>query len=271
MRSYDSEGWLADLTLVAREAGAILMDGFGGELEVRHKGAVDLVTQMDGRSEAHISSRLRELFPGTAILAEEGGASGDLAGGLWIVDPLDGTTNYAHGFPVFCVSIALERENRIDLGVVFDPTRGEMFAASRGGGATLNGRRLQVTTRDQLGDSLLATGFPYDIRTSEENNLAQFTRLSRMARAIRRAGAAALDLAYVAAGRFDGFWEEKIAPWDIAAGVLLVLEAGGTVSGYGGEPIDIRARRIVATNGRIHDSLLAALALVRGAAGPPEG
>lgn len=262
MRPFEPQAWLADATTVAREAGAILLAGFGGEHDVRKKGVVDLVTEKDGESEAHISARLRDLFPGTGILAEEGGASGGSQGGLWIVDPLDGTTNYAHGFPVFCVSIALELEGRLELGVICDPTRQELFTARRGGGAQLNGRALRVTDREQLGDALLATGFPYDIRTSEENNLAQFTRLSRIARAIRRAGAAALDLAYVAAGRFDGFWEEKISPWDVAAGVLMVEEAGGRISGYRGEPLDIRGRRVVATNGRIHDPLLGVLAEV---------
>lgn len=266
MRAFQPEEWLHDVSTVAREAGAILLDGFGGAHQIHKKGAVDLVTEKDAESEAHITARLRALFPGTGILAEEGGASGTTEGGLWIVDPLDGTTNYAHGFPVFCVSIALERDGVLELGVIHDPTRGELFAARRGGGALLNGRPLRVTERDQLGDSLLATGFPYDIRTSEENNLAEFTRLSRVARAIRRAGAAALDLAYVAAGRFDGFWEEKISPWDIAAGVLLVAEAGGRVTGYRGEALDIRGRRVVATNGRIHDPLLQVLRDVGGSA-----
>ena len=245
---------------IAREAGDLLLSRFGTGVSIELKGEVDLVTEMDRRSEELIVRRLSGEFPGTAILAEEGERHADSGAGLWIVDPLDGTTNYSHGFPVFAVSIAFERNGVVELGVVHDPTRNECFAASRDGGARLNGRRLAVTTQSDLGSALLATGFPYDIRTSPENNLAEFGRFALRARAVRRAGAAALDLAYVAAGRFDGFWEEKLSPWDVAAGALLVTEAGGIVTGYRGEAADIRTGRLVASNGRIHRAMLAVLA-----------
>lgn len=259
MTDINLDEWLAGVCRVAEEAGRILADGLGAEHTVRNKGVVDLVTEMDQASEAHITRRLRELFPATAILAEEGGASGPADRPLWIVDPLDGTTNYAHGLPIFCVSIALEWQGRIQLGVVHDPSRGETFSAARGRGAHVNGTPLRVTARERLDESLLVTGFPYDIRTSPRNNLAAFQALSIKARAVRRLGAAALDLAYVASGRFDGYWEEKLSPWDVAAGLLLVEEAGGRLTNYEGAPVVIREGRVVATNGRIHAALLAAL------------
>ncbi|TPW17135.1 MAG: myo-inositol-1(or 4)-monophosphatase [bacterium] len=252
--------WLPAVERIAREAGALLMTGFGRGIAIELKGAIDLVTDMDRRSEELVVGRLTGEFPGTTVLAEEGSRGDDAGSGLWIVDPLDGTTNYAHGFPVFAVSIGLERAGVMELGVVFDPTRWECFAAGRGRGATLNGEPIGVSSRDDIGASLLATGFPYDIRTSPQNNLAEFNRFALRARAIRRAGAAALDLCYVAAGRFDGYWEQKLAPWDVAAGSLIVTEAGGMVSGYSGEPPVVRSGRLVASNGRIHAAMLACLA-----------
>ncbi|HEX7880872.1 MAG TPA: inositol monophosphatase family protein [Candidatus Eisenbacteria bacterium] len=251
---------LTIVSRIAREAGDLLLSRFGTGIQIELKGEVDLVTEMDRRSEELIVRRLAEEFPGTAVLAEEGERHADTGAGLWIVDPLDGTTNYSHGFPVFAVSIAFERNGVVELGVVHDPTRNECFVASRGGGAHLDGRPLAVTTQSELGSSLLATGFPYDIRTSPRNNLAEFGRFALRARAVRRAGAAALDLAYVAAGRFDGFWEEKLAPWDVAAGALMVVEAGGVVTGFRGEPPVIRTGRLVASNGRIHAAMVATLA-----------
>ena len=256
----DVSSWLPAVERLARDAGDLLMSRFGQGVAVELKGEIDLVTSMDRRSEELIVERLVREFPGTSILAEEGERSSDTGSGLWIVDPLDGTTNYAHGFPVFAVSIAFERAGIIELGLVFDPTRQECFAATRGRGATRNGHPMRVTTRRELGESLLATGFPYDIRTSPGNNLAEFSRFALRARGIRRAGAAALDLAYVAAGRFDGYWESKLAPWDVAAGSLLVTEAGGTLTGYAGEPVAIRTGRLVASNGLIHGAMLATLA-----------
>jgi myo-inositol-1(or 4)-monophosphatase len=260
---------LAVVERIARDAGALLLSRFGTGVAVELKGEVDLVTEMDRRSEELIVGRLAREFPGTTVLAEEGQRQADAGAGLWIVDPLDGTTNYAHGFPVFAVSIAFERNGVMELGVVHDPTRNECFTAVRGGGARRNGDRVAVSRRDDLGQSLLATGFPYDIRTSPRNNLAEFGLFALRARGVRRAGAAALDLAYVAAGRFDGFWEDKLSPWDVAAGVLLVAEAGGTVTGYRGEPVNIRTGRLVASNGRIHAAMLQTLdESGSGAAGP---
>ena len=256
----DFQGWLPAVERIARDAGELLMTRFGSDVAIELKGEVDLVTEMDRRSEELVAGRLTVEFPGTAILAEEGWRSDDTGSGLWIVDPLDGTTNYAHGFPVFAVSIAFERAGVIELGVVFDPTRQECFSAARGRGTTMNGRAVHVSTRADLGASLLATGFPYDIRTSPRNNLAEFSRFAMRARGIRRAGAAALDMSYVAAGRFDGFWEESLSPWDVAAGSLLVTEAGGCLTGYAGEPAVIRTGRLVASNGLIHAAMIATLA-----------
>jgi myo-inositol-1(or 4)-monophosphatase len=261
MAERNWEGWLEGAVRIVEEAGDLLMSGFGRLESFDLKGEVDLVTEMDRRSERFVVESLSRFTPGVAFLAEEGGATGGAGSrGLWILDPLDGTTNYAHGFPVFAVSLALEWDGELVLGIVHDPTRRETFSAAHGRGAFRNGERLQVTRRKTLSESLLATGFPYDIRTSPENNLRRFQALALKARGIRRAGAAAIDLAYVAAGRFDGYWEEKISAWDVAAGVLLVREAGGTVTDYAGGPADIRGRRIVATNGQIHGELVAALA-----------
>jgi myo-inositol-1(or 4)-monophosphatase len=262
MTSKDAESRLALAESIVREAGRLLLAARHDSRQIDFKGEIDLVTEMDRRSEAFIVGELGRHFPGIPVLAEEGLAGAAAPGGpLWILDPLDGTTNYAHGFPVFAVSLALE-SGGLELGIVHDPTRDETFTAVRGGGARLNGRPIAVTDRRKLAESLIATGFPYDIRTSPDNNLRQFNALALRARGIRRAGAAALDLAYVAAGRFDGYWEEKIAVWDVAAGTLIVREAGGRVTDYAGREVDIRGRRIVATNGSIHEELVAALAAV---------
>src|ERR671921_134238 len=214
----------------AREAGKILADKFGRALQVSNKGDIDLVTEADLAAERLIVERIRSYHPRHRILTEE---SGDVAEAgaadsahKWIIDPLDGTTNYAHGYPCFCVSVALEHEGSVVVGVVYDPTRDEMFAAERGGGATLNGRSLRVSETSDLNAALLCTGFPYDVR--DRGDFARhFRNFIMRAQSVRRDGAAALDLAYVAAGRFDAFYEEGLRPWDVAAGVLLVEEAGG--------------------------------------------
>ncbi len=259
-RSFDPESWLNEAVVVVRAAGALLRSGPEGALSVRHKGDVDLVTEMDRKSEQLVVERLKSAFPGTGVLAEEGSGHSAEAGDLWILDPLDGTTNYAHGLPVYAVSLALERNGVLELGIIFDPSRDEIFTAFRGGGARMNGTPIRVSEKNSLGSSLLATGFPYDIRESDRNNLRQFAAMARKARGLRRCGAAALDLAYVAAGRFDGYWEEKISVWDVAAGVLLVNEAGGHVTDYTGGRFQIRNDRIVATNGLFHGEVLAVLA-----------
>lgn len=243
----------------ARKAGRLLMEHFGPLQMVDHKGEVDLVTDVDRRSERMIVEAIRSHRPDDPILAEEE-ASREGNGPLrWIVDPLDGTTNYAHGYPCFCVSIAVEKESEIVLGAIYNPILDEMFAASKGGGATLNGMKLNISRTERLTDSLLATGFPYDIRRSRVNNLDHFANFALRAQAIRRAGSAALDLCYVAAGRFDGFWEMKLAPWDVAAGSLMVREAGGLVTDFTGGPFRIDGGEILASNGRIHNQMMEAL------------
>jgi myo-inositol-1(or 4)-monophosphatase len=256
----------------ARAAGQVLLDHLGRIHQVELKGVVDLVTEADRASERLVVERLHDTLPAATILAEEGsGRAGD-PGLRWIVDPLDGTTNFAHGYPVFGVSIALEVEGSVRLGVVLDPTRNECFTAVRGKGAFLNGRALHVSVTQALDAALLVTGFPYDVRTTQRDNLTQFRRFLKTARAVRRSGSAALDLAYVAAGRFDGFWEESLAPWDMAAGALLVQEASGRVSGYGGEPLDIESGQILATNGGVHDAMQEILKEIEREAGlPPLG
>lgn len=241
---------------LAREAGTILKDGFGAPHRVTYKGAVNIVTEADLMAEDHLRGRIRAAFPDHDILGEESPEVSTGSTSRWIIDPLDGTTNYAHGYPVFCVSVALEVEGRIALGAVYNPMLDELFSARRGGGAFLNGKALAVSRTGTLTESLLATGFPYDLRDSRDNNMDHFANMALRARAIRRAGSAALDLAYVAAGRFDGFWELKLAPWDTAAGWLLVEEAGGRVTDLHGGPYHLLAPHVVASNGTIHPALL---------------
>ncbi len=247
----------------ARSAGKLLREALGGPRRIDYKGhPTNLVTEMDRRSETLIVERIRAAFPDHAILGEEGGARAGQSEYRWLVDPLDGTTNYAHGLPIFSVSLALERAGRVELGVAYDPTREECFVAERGAGATLNGEPLRVSTTAALDTSLLVTGFPYDIRTNPANNLAEYAALSLRSQAVRRLGSAVLDLCYVAAGRFDGFWELTLGPWDMAAGGLIVQEAGGQVTDVRGGPWRLDAPDVAATNGLIHDELLAALAAV---------
>ena len=243
----------------ARQAGSLLESRTGKILEIRKKtSAVDLVTEMDLRSEQVIVDCILRHFPGHEILAEEKGQTSGQRGSAyrWIIDPLDGTTNYAHGYPMFCVSIAVTVDGAVTAGAIYHPPMKEMFSATRGGGAWLNGRQLSVSEVDELGEALTVTGFPYDVRTPPHTNLNYFTRFLTATRAVRRDGSAALNLAYIAAGRFDGFWELKLQPWDIAAGLLLVEEAGGKVTGFAGSPPDIYGKEIVASNGRIHQQML---------------
>ena len=242
----------------ARDAGRVLLEKFGRIESVTKKGDINLVTEADLASEALIVERIRSHFPRHAILAEEAGnavVTGEDGGHKWIIDPLDGTTNYAHGYPCFCVTIALEHQGEVVLGVTFDPTRDELFTAEKGRGATLNGKPIRVSRTDELGNALLVTGFPYDIKHREQfaRHLTEFLLASR---GVRRDGSAAIDLAYVACGRFDGFWEEGLNPWDVAAGKLLIEEAGGTVSYYDGSPFSIYTPPIVASNGTIHAEML---------------
>jgi myo-inositol-1(or 4)-monophosphatase len=246
---------------IARDAGHLLQEKFNSKHEIQYKGEINLVTEADKMSEDLIIAAIHRSYPSHGILAEESPAQKADAKIRWIIDPLDGTTNYAHGFPVFCVSIALEEKGVIISGVIFDPLRNDMFVAERGSGAHLNGARLHVSSVNELSRSLLATGFPYDIRESKDNNLDYFNAMAIKVQAIRRAGAAALDLAYVAAGRFDGFWELKLMPWDMAAGCLMVEEAGGLISDISGGKWNISVSGITASNGLIHQQMIEVLKL----------
>ena len=244
----------------ARMAGAILEDCARKGFSIRHKDTVNLVTDADQRAEDAIVKLLSEKYPSHQILAEEGGnLRGSDSPYRWVIDPLDGTTNFAHGYPVYCVSIGLEYEGRPTLGVVFDPNRQELFVAETGQGAFLNGQRLHASRIGSLNQALLVTGFAYDIRETANNNLNHFTRFSLRAQGVRRAGSAALDMCYVAAGRFDGFWEVTLHPWDMAAGAVIVQEAGGRLSNFKGDTYSIYGKEIVATNGLIHEEVLAVL------------
>jgi myo-inositol-1(or 4)-monophosphatase len=243
---------------LAREAGRLQKERYETAIEIRTKSSsVDLVTEVDHACEALIVDALTAERPDDAILAEEGrGHDRPDATWRWIIDPVDGTTNYAHGYPRFCVSIGVEREGVRTVGVVYDPLLDEQFSAVRGEGATLNGRALRVSEIDELKNALLATGFAYDVRRNPEDNVNHFIAFLKRSRALRRDGSAALDLAYVAAGRFDGFWELRLHAWDVAAGLLLVEEAGGRVSDLTGRPPPPSGIECLASNGRIHDAML---------------
>jgi myo-inositol-1(or 4)-monophosphatase len=232
----------------------VLLEHLHRPLGIQEKGhRADLVTIADRASERVIVERLRHDFPHAGILGEEGGVYAGDAAERWIIDPLDGTTNYAHGYPLFCISIAYERDGDVETGVIFAPLMNEMFTAERGKGALCNGKRIRVSEIASLGEAMVVTGFkPYDFET----NAPYFAKASNQAQAVRRDGAAALDLAYTAMGRFDGFWEFDLAPWDMAAGMLLVREAGGVVSASDGSPFDLDGRSIVASNGAIHEEML---------------
>ena len=245
---------------VAREAGALLLERLHDRHIVQYKGEINLVTEADRLSEALIVERIRREFPGHDILTEESPETANGSGFRWIIDPLDGTTNYAHGYPVFSVSIALEVKGVIMLGAVYNPMLDELFTAEKGAGAFLNGRRLTVSRTESLSRGLLATGFPYDIREDRNNNINYFKVMALSAQAVRRTGSAALDLAYLAAGRFDGFWELKLMPWDTAAGWLLVEEAGGSVSDLRGDPYHLHSQNMLASNGLIHAEMARILA-----------
>jgi myo-inositol-1(or 4)-monophosphatase len=251
---------------LARRAGALQRERYETGLRIETKSAsIDLVTEVDQACEALIVAGIRAARPQDVIEAEEGQGHSredarDAATIRWIIDPLDGTTNFAHGFPRFCVSIGIERNAQRVVGVVYDPLLDECFEAVRGAGAWLGARQLRVSDERELGRALVATGFAYDVHESEDDNLTSFAQLVKTARGIRRDGSAALDLCYVAAGRLDGYWELKLHPWDVAAGLLIVEEAGGRTSDYQGGPPPRSGREVVATNGRLHDALLDHLA-----------
>ena len=243
------------MTEIAREAGALLMGYFQRRVKVEYKGDVDLVTEADRASEALITRRIRERWPAHNILGEEGTRTEQGSEYRWYVDPLDGTTNFAHGFPVFCVSLGLEHKDERVLGVIFDPTRDEMFTAEKGGGAFLNGQPIHVSAISSLAECLVATGFPSHKR-HKNPNIFFYHQITLKTHGVRRAGSAALDLCDVACGRFDGFWEFNLNPWDTAAGVLMVEEAGGRVTRFDGQPFRIDSKETLASNGLVHDALL---------------
>jgi myo-inositol-1(or 4)-monophosphatase len=244
----------------ARAAGRVHLSRLRRISVTRKTNALDLVTEADREAEAEVIKIIRRAFPDHAILAEESGVGGAVSEHRWIIDPLDGTTNFAHGYPQFCVSIAYERRGRIELGVVYDALKRECFTARRGNGARLNGKPIHVSRPRRLADTILATGFPYDRRERRRFYLAFWEAFMMRTQAIRRAGAAALDMTYVACGRTDGFWEFGLKAWDVAAGALIVREAGGRVSNMDGSALDLDAGQVLASNGRVHREMLAVIA-----------
>jgi myo-inositol-1(or 4)-monophosphatase len=249
--------FLATAIEAVTKAGQIMMGFVDSGFRVSKKGAIDLVIEADVAVETMFRKLIAERFPDHTILAEEFGQDAASVGAshCWVFDPIDGTTNYAHGLPIFCASLALEIDGRGQVGAVYDPTRKELFVAERGGGAFLNGRPLRVSDASDLIEALLVTGFPYDVRSRIPELVGLFGEFMGRSRAVRRLGSAALDLCYVAAGRFDGFWELDLKPWDTAAGAIIVEEAGGLVTDLAGNPFSSRQRQLLATNGRIHDEM----------------
>ena len=247
---------------LARAAGDVLNHYMDREKQVELKGRANLVTIADKESEALVIRRILERYPTHTILAEESGLSGAHEGGRgkWIIDPLDGTTNFAHGYPFFCVSIAFEQAGSVLCGAVYDPSRGELFSGARGLGSFMNGQRLHVSDIDRLGSGLILTGFPYGVREKMKAAMVQFEAFLFDSQAVRRGGSAALDLCYAALGRSDGFWEMDLHPWDTAAGLVILEEAGGRVTDFAGNPFSIYGKQIVASNGKIHDEMVAVLA-----------
>ncbi len=257
---------MIDLAIrAAREAGAILQDYAARGFQIENKGRINLVTEADLASERHITQLIGSHFPSHRILAEEGGASGHPGEDnyVWIIDPLDGTTNYSHGFPCYAVSIGIERHGKAVAGVIYDPTRDELFAAERGAGATLNGNRIRVSAVDHLERALVVSGFPYDVRERMEEYLPAWREFLKHTQGVRRLGAAAIDMCCVASGRMDGFWENGLNPWDTAAGWVIIEEAGGRVTKLDGSPFDNYSASLLCTNGAIHDQMLAVLASLK--------
>lgn len=238
-------------------AGDLQMAQFGGDFQIDKKGTIDLVTEVDVAVERMFRALVAERFPDHQVLAEEmGGAAFAPAGPCWVFDPIDGTTNFAHGLPIFCSSLALEIDGVAEVAAVYDPNRKELFTAERGGGAFLNGRPLRVSSAARLVDAMLVTGFPYDVHSRVDEIVGLFGAFVGQARAVRRLGSAAIDLCYVAAGRLDGFWEGDLKAWDLAGGALIVAEAGGRITDMTGGPFTSRGGQVLATNGHLHDGML---------------
>jgi myo-inositol-1(or 4)-monophosphatase len=244
---------------IARQAGAVLMSGYGNVRHVQQKGAIDLVTEFDKRSEELILSFIQKEFPDHAILAEESGHNEAVSEYQWVIDPLDGTTNFAHGIPIFSVSIGLLKNNAPILGVVYDPIRNETFSAEAGRGATLNNQPIHVSSRTDLGQAVISTGFPYDLRTNPQNNFTQFVQFQLRTQSVRHLASAAIDCSWTAMGRLDGYWEFGVKPWDIGAGALIVREAGGRVTSTGGDENFLSTDSILASNGLLHEQMLRVL------------
>ena len=245
----------------AYKGAGILQSYFGKITRINKKGAIDLVTEADLRSEEKVVSTIRAAFPDHTILAEESGLKEGTPEYRWLVDPLDGTTNFAHQVPIFCISIAFAARDNIRVGIVLNPINGELFTATRDGGAQRNGKPIQVSSTARISDSLLVTGFPYNLREIFDQIVTRYASCLRAAQGIRRLGSAALDLCYVACGRFEGFWEQNLKPWDTAAGSLIAAEAGGRVTDFSNQGFQVDAKEILATNGQIHDEMLSLLRL----------
>src|SRR5450631_2078778 len=253
---HNPESFLPTMSAIAREAGALLLQYFQQGLKIEYKGDADLVTAADRASEVLIRERITQKFPSHDVLGEEQGLNDQGSDYRWYVDPLDGTTNFAHGYPVFCISIGLVRKDeQLEASVLYDPTRDEMFSAERELGATLNGKPIHVSKTTKLAESILGTGFPSHKR-HKNPNIHFYHQITLRSHGVRRAGSAALDLANVACGRYDGFWEFNLNPWDTAAGALLVQEAGGRVTRFDGSPFRLDSREVLATNGLIHQELI---------------
>lgn len=264
-KTTDPEQTLKIAASIAREAGMIALASYRTRFEIEQKRtSIDLVTQTDLASEALIRKRLNQYFPDHGLLAEEGGVTGPESDSIWIVDPLDGTTNFAHGHPFFCVSMALKTGDTLEIGVIHAPVLGITWTAQQGQGAHRNGARISVSEVESLGSALCASGFPYDRWTNPDNNTAEWSSIVKLAQGVRRCGSAALDLALIADGTYDGYWEKRLNPWDLAAGVLLVEEAGGLATSHEGESVPPWPETIVASNGKFHDEILEVLRLEAG-------
>ncbi len=250
---------LQEVEVIVRQAGALLMEGYGNVRHIQQKGVIDLVTEFDKRSEEVILSFLEKEFPDHAILAEESGHNKTVSEYQWVIDPLDGTTNFAHGIPIFSVSIGLLRDNSPVAGIVYDPFRNEMFSAELGHGAFLNHRPIHVSSRVDLGQAVISTGFPYDLRTNPRNNFPEFIQFQLRTQAVRHLGSAALDCTWTAMGRLDGYWEFGVKPWDVGAGALIVREAGGYVTSIDGNDDFLSADTILVSNNLLHEQMLRVL------------